>query len=51
MLQRNCEEDIINRYQRKLAEAKAIEGDFFVNIEQDKDLRTLSKVSNSIVKN
>ena len=44
-----CEEDIINRYQRKLAEAKAIEGDFFVNIEQDKDLRTLSKVSNSIV--
>ena len=46
-----CEEDIINRYQRKLAEAKAIEGDFFVNIEQDKDLRTLSKVSNSIVKN
>ena len=46
-----CEEDIINRYQRKLAEAKAIEGDFFVNIEQDKDLRTLSKMSNSIVKN
>lgn len=46
-----CEEDIINRYQRKLAEAKAIEGDFFVNIEKDKDLRTLSKVSDTIVKN
>lgn len=46
-----CEEDIINRYQRKLAEAKAIEGDFFVNIEKGKDLRTLSKVSDTIVKN
>lgn len=46
-----CEEIIIDRYQRKLAEAKAIEGDFFVNIEKDKDIRTLSKLSNEIVKN
>ena len=46
-----CEEKIINRYQRKLAEAKAIEGEFYVNIEEGKDLRTLSKMSNDIVKN
>lgn len=46
-----CEEDIIDRYQRKLAEAKAIEGEFFVNIEQGKNLRTLSKMSDEIVKN
>lgn len=46
-----CEEIIIDRYQRKLAEAKAIEGEFFVNIEKNKDIRTLSKLSNAIVKN
>ena len=46
-----CEETIIDRYQRKLAEAKAIEGEFFVNIESNKDIRTLSKLSNDIVKN
>lgn len=46
-----CEEVIIDRYQRKLAEAKAIEGEFFVNIEQGKDVRTLSKMSDAIVKN
>lgn len=46
-----CEEIIIDRYQRKLAEAKAIEGEFFVNIEKNKDIRTLSKLSNDIVKN
>ena len=45
-----CEEIIINRYQRKLAEAKAIEGDFDVNIEKEKDIRTLSKMSNEILK-
>lgn len=45
-----CEEIIINRYQRKLAEAKAIEGDFDVNIEKDKNIRTLSKMSNEILK-
>ncbi|WP_297488731.1 hypothetical protein, partial [uncultured Cetobacterium sp.] len=44
-----CEEEIIDRYQRKLAEAKAIEGDFDVNIEEEKDLRTLSKTSADIV--
>lgn len=46
-----CEETIIDRYQRKLAEAKAIEGEFFVNIEAGKNLRTLSKMSDEIVKN
>lgn len=44
-----CEEEIINRYQRKLAEAKAIEGDFNVNLEENKNIRTLSKMSAKIV--
>lgn len=45
----SCEETIIDRYQRKLAEAKAIEGDFAVKIEEGKNVRTLSKVSAEIV--
>ncbi|WP_330112574.1 hypothetical protein VSU16_14440 (plasmid) [Cetobacterium somerae] len=44
-----CEEEIINRYQRKLAEAKAIEGDFDVNLEKNKNVRTISKMSAAIV--
>lgn len=46
---KSCEETIIDRYQRKLAEAKAIEGDFNVKIEEGKNVRTLSKVSAEIV--
>lgn len=47
--QGTCEEEIINRYQTKLLEAKAIEGEFDVNTESGKNLRTLSQTSATIV--
>lgn len=42
------ENDIIKRYQRKLAESKAINGQFDVMLEDSKDIRTASQLSNKI---
>jgi len=44
----SCENGIIKRYQRKLAEAQAIEGKFNVFIEDDDSIRTASKFSKKI---
>ena len=44
----SCENGIIKRYQRKLAEAQAIEGKFNVFIENDDSIRTASKLGKKI---
>lgn len=44
----SCENGIIKRYQRKLAEAQAIEGKFNVNLEDDESIRTASKLGKRI---
>lgn len=44
----SLENDIIKRYQRKLAESKAINGQFDVVLENDKEIRTASQLSNEI---
>jgi len=44
----SCENGIIKRYQRKMAEAKAIEGRFDVNLEDDDSIRTASKFGKKI---
>jgi len=44
----SCENGIIKRYQRKLAEAQAIEGKFNVFIEDDDSIRTASKFGKKI---
>ncbi|MGL5765285.1 MAG: SNF2-related protein [Sarcina sp.] len=43
------EDEIIKRYQRKLAESKAIAGQFDVMLEDDKNIRTASQLSSRIV--
>jgi hypothetical protein len=45
----SCENGIIKRYQRKMAEAKAIEGRFDVNLEDDETIRTASKLGKKIM--
>ena len=44
----SCENAIIKRYQRKMAEAQAIEGKFNVCIENDETIRTASKLGKKI---
>jgi hypothetical protein len=44
----SCENGIIKRYQRKMAEKKAIEGKFNVNLENDENIRTASKLGKKI---
>lgn len=44
----SCENGIVKRYQRKLAEAQAIEGKFNVNLEDDDTIRTASKLGKRI---
>ena len=44
----SCENGIIKRYQRKNAEAKAIEGKFNVCLENDDTIRTASKLGKKI---
>ena len=44
----SCEDNIIKRYQRKLAEAQAIEGKFNVCLENDDSIRTASKFGKKI---
>ena len=44
----SCENGIIKRYQRKMAESKAIVGQFDVNLEDDDSIRTASKLGNKI---
>ena len=46
----SCENGIVKRYQRKNAEAKAIEGKFNVCIENDETIRTASKLGEKISK-
>jgi SNF2 family DNA or RNA helicase len=45
------EDTIIKRYQRKLAESKAINGQFDVTLENDENIRTASKLSVNINRN
>lgn len=42
------ENDIIKRYQRKLAESNAINGNFQVTIEDDDKIRTASQFSSKL---
>jgi len=44
----SCENGIIKRYQRKMAEAQAIEGKFNVCLEDDDTIRTASKLGKKI---
>ena len=44
----SCENGIIKRYQRKIAESKAIVGQFNVQLENDDSIRTASKFSKKI---
>ena len=44
----SCENGIIKRYQRKIAESKAIIGEFNVTLENDESIRTASKFSKKI---
>jgi len=44
----SCENGIIKRYQRKMAESKAIEGKFNVCLEDDESIRTASKLGKKI---
>jgi len=44
----SCENAIIKRYQRKMAEAQAIEGKFNVCLENDDTIRTASKLGKKI---
>lgn len=44
----SCENKIIKRYQRKMAEAQAIEGKFNVCLENDNSIRTASKLGKKI---
>ena len=44
------EDKIIKRYQRKLAESKAINGQFEISLEDDKSIRTTSQFSSKINK-
>ena len=44
----SCENGIIKRYQRKMAEAQAIEGKFDACLEDDDTIRTASKLSKKI---
>ena len=44
----SCENGIIKRYQRKMAEAQAIEGKFNVCLENDDTIRTASKLGKKI---
>jgi len=44
----SCEDNIIKRYQRKMAESKAITGQFNVQLEDDDSIRTASKFGKKI---
>ena len=44
----SCENGIIKRYQRKMAEAQAIEGKFDACLEDDESIRTASKLGKKI---
>jgi len=44
----SCENGIIKRYQRKIAESKAIVGEFNVTLENDESIRTASKFGKKI---
>ena len=44
----SCENGIIKRYQRKIAESKAIVGEFNVTLENDDSIRTASKFGKKI---
>ena len=44
----SCENGIIKRYQRKMAEAQAIEGKFDACLEDDDTIRTASKLGKKI---
>jgi len=44
----SCENPIVKRYQRKLAESQAVEGKFNVCIEDDDSIRTASKLGKRI---
>ena len=46
----SCENGIIKRYQRKMAEAQAIEGKFDACLEDDESIRTASKLGEKINK-